>query len=130
MNAQSVDVRLNAQGAHIAHFHDQLRKLGYQIDTAELEMQLFGATTRQRVIEFQTKSDLPPTGIVDRRTVDAIRLAANKGEDMETTSTDGGNKQEVVRPNLSPYGIPHELPAPDRPLQEWPRVRDPWAPEG
>lgn len=130
MNAQNVDVRLNAQGENIAHFHDQLRKLGYQIDTAELEMQLFGATTRRRVIEFQSKSGLPPTGIVDRRTVDAIRLAANKGEDMETTSTDVGDKQEVVRPNLLPYGTPHELPSSDRPLQEWPRVRDPWTPEG
>jgi peptidoglycan hydrolase-like protein with peptidoglycan-binding domain len=130
MNALSNDVRLNAQGEHIAHFHDLLRKLGYNIDTAELGMQLFGASTRQRVIEFQTKSYLPPTGIVDGRTVDAIRLAANKGEDMENTPTGVGKKQEVVRPNSSPDGSPHELPASDRPLHEWPRVKDPWTPEG
>jgi peptidoglycan hydrolase-like protein with peptidoglycan-binding domain len=65
-------VRLNAQGEHIARLHRRLTQLGYRIDPAELSLRLFGDTTRQRIIDLQTSSGLPPTGIVDQHTSAAI----------------------------------------------------------
>src|SRR4051812_13063647 len=98
MNVQSSVVRLNAQGEHIARFHDQLRKLGYGLDAAESAMSLFGNRTRQRVIEFQTKSNLPPTGIVDERTAAAINFAADQVRDEQAMSTELRQKDEISSP--------------------------------
>ena len=76
MNLQSRELRLNSQGEDVAMLHNQLLSMGGSIDAAELAMKLFGDTTRRRVLEFQERTALPPTGVVDEDTANAIDRAA------------------------------------------------------
>jgi hypothetical protein len=66
------------KGEDVKLLHGELRKLGYRIPAAETSKQVFGASTRQAVTDFQKKHRLEATGVVDERT--AKRINAEVGE--------------------------------------------------
>lgn len=66
------DLSLNQQGQDVVLLHNHLIALGFTIATTELLNEHFGQTTRQAVVRFQQSAGLPPTGVVDAATAQAI----------------------------------------------------------
>ena len=87
MNLQSRQLGLDSQGEDVVSLHNQLQNMGGTIDAAELTMKLFGNTTRRQVLEFQKRTALPPTGVVDEDTATAIQRAA-EGVNVDRLGTD------------------------------------------
>lgn len=63
------------RGEDVRMLHGGLLRLGATIAVEELIDSRFGGTTRVAVLEFQRSTDLPPTGIVEEATFDALRRA-------------------------------------------------------
>ncbi|MEX2307779.1 MAG: neuraminidase-like domain-containing protein [Pirellulales bacterium] len=78
MKLQGRSLSLRMKGEDVTLLHGELRALGYRFTAAETSKQLFGASTRQAVMDFQKKHRLEATGVVDERT--AKRINAEVGE--------------------------------------------------
>src|SRR5437016_3488820 len=96
MNRQSRQLGLDSQGEDVASLHNQLLNMGGSIDAAELTMKLFGTTTRRQVLEFQKRTALPPTGVVDEDTATAIERAA-EGINVDGLETDAIGSASAAR---------------------------------
>jgi peptidoglycan hydrolase-like protein with peptidoglycan-binding domain len=68
---------VGAYGSIVTRLHRFLQGQGFSLPASEVNRNFFGPATRQAVLEFQRRSGLPVTGVVDRETGNAmISLAA------------------------------------------------------
>ena len=92
-------LRLGDSNSDVRSLQQKLIKLGYTISTAELTSSTFGSTTLKAVNEFQSDSNLPVTGIVDKTTLDLITTSSKDAQtstdDSEETSTTDTDSEEV-----------------------------------
>src|SRR5262245_35709011 len=63
---------VGASGNDVAQLHEQLKRRGFEIPTAELNQQVFGPGTREAVLAAQRTLGLPATGEVDESTAAAV----------------------------------------------------------
>ncbi len=70
-----VPLALNAQGTEVQDLHQNLTKMGYSISKPELDERIFGAGTRESLLQFQRRQNLSPTGILDEATHTALASA-------------------------------------------------------
>jgi peptidoglycan hydrolase-like protein with peptidoglycan-binding domain len=73
--AQGSNLSVGMYGEEVKLLHGNLRQLGFDIPTAEVDRELFGPATREAVQECQEQLGLPATGVVDERTRAAIKEA-------------------------------------------------------
>lgn len=67
------------RGNDVSHLHKLLTHLGYTISDDERRNYLYGESTRETVIKFQTTHRLEPTGVVDESTTaELTKLAKEK----------------------------------------------------
>ena len=92
MSETRIPLSLNAIGTQVEELHKDLVKLGYIIPDHELDSNILGAGTRQALfgvgtqqalISFQTKYNLRPTGILDKRTIPILARAVTAAESEE-----------------------------------------------
>ena len=65
MTTITFPLKLQMKGPKVADLHAALQSLGYVIADAEKSTRRFGATTRQALLDFQSKHGLAPSGEVD-----------------------------------------------------------------
>lgn len=75
MNKITFPLKLQMKGPKVADLHVALQTLGYVIADAEKSTSRFGATTRQALLDFQSKHGLAPSGEVDEPTAARLNLA-------------------------------------------------------
>src|SRR6476660_39633 len=78
MKLQGRNLSLRMRGEDVRLLHGELRKLGHRIPAVETSKQLFGASTRQAVVDFQKKHSLETTGVVDEHTAKRINAAVGE----------------------------------------------------
>jgi hypothetical protein len=75
MNKISFPLKLQMKGTKVGDLHTALQLLGYVIADAEKSAKRFGATTRQALLDFESKYDLTPSGEVDEPTAVGLNQA-------------------------------------------------------
>ncbi len=81
------NLRLNMTNKHVGKMQESLAFLGFPIDEKEFKTSAFGATTRNAVIAFQKRNQLPITGHVDGKTTTALNAQiANANPDAAKTA--------------------------------------------
>ena len=78
-------ISMGVQGNDIARLHQALLAAGRDIAFAETDKRVFGPSTAAIVKAIQADHDLPPTGIVDAKTVEAINTALSNMETADRT---------------------------------------------
>jgi len=77
MDLQGHDLKLHMKGEDVNVLHSELSLLGYDIAAQEIEATLFGPSTHQAVLDFQSRHQLEPTGVVEAKTAKAINEAVD-----------------------------------------------------
>lgn len=89
MRLQGRELVEGLAGDDVADLHDELTRLGWQVDEGERERRHFGKSTLAAVVALQERVRIEPTGVVDERT--AHRL----GEELSGGGGKGGRGGEV-----------------------------------
>src|SRR5581483_7774340 len=115
MTQQNPNLSLNQQGKDIVLLHSRLINIGYTIATSEILNEFFGESTYRAVVQFQQQGGLPPTGVVDTATAQAL---VNRFEADKTIIRPAISVQQPLQPPPAPQpgteGTPH-IAAPIRP---------------
>ncbi|MEI6268261.1 MAG: neuraminidase-like domain-containing protein [Methylococcaceae bacterium] len=75
MNKITFPLKLQMKGSKVGDLHAALQSLGYLLADAEKSAKRFGATTRQALLDFQSKHGLTPSGEVDEPTAASLNQA-------------------------------------------------------
>jgi peptidoglycan hydrolase-like protein with peptidoglycan-binding domain len=78
MADSKVLLSIGSRGPEVKNLHATLVKIGQKIPKRELEEQRFGPGTRMALLIFQSKNNIPKTGILDDDTRPALELALAK----------------------------------------------------
>jgi hypothetical protein len=78
MSPPDIPISEGMTGANVAILHRELTRLGLPIETAELRGQVVGPSTLKAIRTFQASHQLEPTGIVDRKTAEAIAASLGR----------------------------------------------------
>ncbi len=115
MTQQNPNLSLNQQGKDVVLLHSRLINIGYTIATSEILNEFFGESTYRAVVLFQQQEGLPPTGVVDTATAQAL---VNRFEADKTIIRPAISIQQPFQPPPAPQpgteGTPH-IAAPIRP---------------
>ncbi|MFX1311778.1 MAG: neuraminidase-like domain-containing protein [Promethearchaeota archaeon] len=68
-------LRLNMTNKHVGKLQEALAFLGYKINQKEYNTKTFGKSTREAVLSYQSKSNLPVNGHVERATLAELNLS-------------------------------------------------------
>lgn len=94
-------VRLNMTNKHVAELQKSLAFLGYPIDEKEFKASTFGATTRQAVIAFQQKNELPMTGHAEGATLKALNAELKVANPVAFETAHAARLKGSVRDDLA-----------------------------
>jgi peptidoglycan hydrolase-like protein with peptidoglycan-binding domain len=75
MNKITFPLKLQIKGPKVGDLHAGLQSLGYVIADAEKSISRFGASTRQALLDFQSKHGLAASGEVDEMTAASLNQA-------------------------------------------------------
>ena len=75
MNKITFSLKLQMKGPKVGDLHAGLQSLGYVIADAEKSISRFGASTRQALLDFQSKHGLAASGEVDEMTAASLNQA-------------------------------------------------------
>jgi len=71
-------IALGARGEAVATVQRMLTEAGFQLDPTELARSYFGRSTAQAIRVAQQRLELMTTGVVDARTLEALRVSGDQ----------------------------------------------------
>ncbi|GLV54300.1 hypothetical protein KDH_11480 [Dictyobacter sp. S3.2.2.5] len=113
MTQHNPNLSLNQQGNDVILLHSRLMDIGYTIATSEILNELFGESTYQAVVQFQQHEGLPPTGVVDAATAQAL---VNRFTSDKTVPRPAVSSQSPLTPHLATESASSPTAAPLQPL--------------
>jgi len=96
MNQQGRDLFIDMRGNNVWLLQNQLRQLGSDIPSDEVQEALFGQGTHEVVVGFQEANRLEPTGVVDEDTAALINAQVETRRPMVV-------RGQVLQPDGSPF---------------------------
>lgn len=93
-------LRLNMTNQHVADVQRALAFLGHSIEEAEFGAHTFGRSTRAATLAYQRANGLPPTGHVDRATLDLLNREIRQNNPVVASTAFSYRIRGTVRDQL------------------------------